>query len=433
TGDPFGLDSSVRKVDGYKDEDIPDDVRQYLAMREGKRGLSKNGVPNYSQFCMSNAEARKKVVDYAADYAESHSNVDYLHVWLGDNINRHCECDACRQRIPSDWYMILMNELDEELTRRKLDTRIVFIVYTDTVWPPLTEAIKNQKRFTCLFAPISRGYTASLPETMPEIELVPFDLNNNVMPDTLEGSFAYFNKLKEMWKGANVAYEYHFWRHQYYNVCGLGLARVINKDVSAYKKYDVNGIIQDGSQRSFFPTGLAFYVYARTMFNDSLSYEELVEEYFSCAFGEDWKAFYDYLEKVESAFDFEYMEGMRSEDPERNNRYAPSHVPSLASVRAITAEGRKLIQKHYNYPYRVQTVSVRLLELHALFCDLLADALVEKAAGNDDKAMELFEVMKTEIGKYECYFQTCYDHGLAFYSLETIFKQKKKSTAPIIY
>ena len=431
TGDPFGLDSSARKGDGVDDTTISDEARQYLAMVGGRRKMF--NYPNVTQVCMSNPVARKMVVDYAADYAASHGNVDYLHVWLGDAINRACECDECRKKTISDWYMILLNELDEELTRRKLDTRLVFIVYTDTVWAPLYEAIKNQKRFTCLFAPISRSYTVSLPETMPKIELTPYKLNENVMPDTLAASFAYFEKWKEMWKGSNIAYEYHFWRHQYYNVCGLGLAKVINDDVRAYKKYDVNGIIQDGSQRSFFPTGLAFYVYARTMYNDTLTYDELVEEYFSCAFGKDWKSFYNYLEKVENAFDFCYMEGQCSEDPERSPRYAPSRVPSLQTVRSIVAEGRELIKAHYNKPYRVQTVSVRLLELHALFCELLSDAMVQKALGEDDKAMELFEVMKAEMGKYECYFQTCYDHGLAFYSLETIFKQKKKPTTPIIY
>ena len=431
TGDPFGLDSSARKGDGINDETISDEARQYLAMVDGRRKMF--NYPNVTQFCMSNPVARKKVVDYAADYAASHSNVDYLHVWLGDAINRTCECEKCVKKTISDWYMILLNELDEELTRRKLDTRIVFIVYTDTVWAPLVEGIKNQKRFTCLFAPISRSYTISLPDTMPKIELTPYQLNKNVMPDTLAASFAYFEKWKEMWKGSNIAYEYHFWRHQYYNVCGLGLAKVINNDVRAYKKYDVNGIIQDGSQRSFFPTGLAFYIYARTMYNDTLTYDELVEEYFSCAFGADWKAFYNYLEKVENAFDFCYMEGQRPVDAERSNHYNPGHVPSLEQVRGIVAEGRKLIQEHYNNPYRIRTVSVRLLELHALFCELLADAMIEKAKGNDDEAMELYTKMKAEMGKFECYFQTCYDHGLAFYSLETIFKQKKKATAPVIY
>ena len=431
TGDPFGLDSSARKGDGVDDTTISDEARQYMAMVDGRRKMF--NYPNVTQFCMSNPVARKMVVDYAADYAQQHNNVDYLHVWLGDAINRHCECDECRKKTPSDWYMILLNELDAELTRRKLDTRIVFIVYTDTIWPPLVEAIKNQARFTCLFAPISRSYTISLPEKMDAIELTPFNLNQNVMPNTLAGSFAYFEEWKKMWKGSNVAYEYHFWRHQYYNVCGLALANIINQDVRAYRKYDVNGIIQDGSQRSFFPTGLAFYVYARTMYDDSQTYEALVEDYFSCAFGEDWKAFYTYLEKLEKTFDYRYMEGECSEDPERSNRYAPSRTAALQTIRSITAEGRKLIESHYNMPYRVQTVSVRLLELHALFCELLADAMIPKSQGEDDKAMELFQIMKAEMGKYESYFQTCYDHGLAFYSLETIFKEKKKTTAPIIY
>ena len=62
-----------------------------------------------------------------------------------------------------------------------------------------------------------------------------------------------------------------------------------------------------------------------------------------------------------------------------------------------------------------------------------AKQLREYAQSLDDKAMELFEAMKAEMGKYECYFQPCYDHGLAFYSLETIFKQKKKPVTPIIY
>lgn len=37
----------------------------------------------------------------------------------------------------SDWYVILLNEIDEALTARKLPTRIVFIEYYDTNWAPL--------------------------------------------------------------------------------------------------------------------------------------------------------------------------------------------------------------------------------------------------------------------------------------------------------
>jgi sugar (pentulose or hexulose) kinase len=63
---------------------------------------------------------------------------------------------------------------------------------------------------------------------------------------------------------------------------------------------------------------------------------------------------------------------------------------------------------------------------------LLADALIPKALGNDEEASRLYEVLKSEIGKQEIYFQTCYDHTLLFYSLERIFKSRTK-TPDIIY
>jgi hypothetical protein len=253
------------------------------------------------------------------------------------------------------------------------------------------------------------------------------------MPDSLEKNFAYFVKWKEMWKGANVAYEYHFWRHQYYDVCGISLADIVNQDVKAYKKKDVNGIIEDGSQRSFFPTGLVFYTYARTLFDNALTMEAITEEYFSCAFGEDWQQFHSYLKELGEAFNYYYLEGKYSADTERSPYYNPAHAESLAGVKAITQKGRELIKDHYNMPYRTQTVSVRLLEMHAKYADLLADALISKCQGDDEEANRLFAVMKAEVGKEEVYFQTCYDHGLAFYSLESIFNRKTKTAEEMIY
>ena len=88
----------------------------------------------------------------------------------------------------------------------------------------------------------------------------------------------------------------------------------------------------------------------------------------------------------------------------------------------ITNEGRELIKEYYNSDYRVRTVSVRLLELHALYADLFADALIEKAQGHDDAADALVEKMKTEVGKYELAFERWFDHGLLCYTLGRIFK-----------
>jgi hypothetical protein len=253
------------------------------------------------------------------------------------------------------------------------------------------------------------------------------------MPKSPEETFAYFEDWKKVWPGKNVAYEYHFWRQHYYDVSNIRLAEVINEDVRGYKRVGIDGIIEDGSQRSFFPTGYAFYTYARTLYDSTLTAEQLAEEYFSAAFGADWKAFYDYLKELGECFDFAYLEGRNSADFDKCKYYNPALAEQFAKVKAITAKGRELIRAHYNYPLRTQTVAVRLLEFHADYCDLLADALAVKCQGKDDEADALFRHMRVECGKKEAYFQPCYDHYLAFYSLSTVFNARTKSEEPVIY
>ena len=258
---------------------------------------------------MSNTVARKKVVSHIVDYAEKHDNVDYLHVWLADARNNHCECDECCKRTPSDWYILMMNELDKALCDAELSTRIVFIVYTDTTFAPLTEYIKNQPRFTLLIAPITRSFTQSLPLEISEDLTVPeYKRNDIILPSKVEEYFVHLNNWKKMWKGSCIAYEYHFWRHQYYDLSGINIARVVNEDVKAYAKHNIQGIIEDGSQRSFFPNGFAFYCYARTLFDISSSYDDLLEDYFRIAYGERWREFYNYLEKISETIDFKLVE-----------------------------------------------------------------------------------------------------------------------------
>jgi len=153
TVDAFGINSAWTLRDGDNDAKVTPEQRQYLALINGERHLV-NNRPNFTQFCMSDPVARRMVVDYTANYAETHTNVDYLHFWLGDAMNKHCECDTCRKKTPSDWYMILLNELDAELTARQLPTKVVFIAYTDTIWAPETERLQNPDRFSLLFAPM---------------------------------------------------------------------------------------------------------------------------------------------------------------------------------------------------------------------------------------------------------------------------------------
>jgi hypothetical protein len=426
TAQSFGIDTSLRsqndeKIAAENDKKVTDEQRQYLALVGGKRGLF-SGTPNWTQFCMSNRKARKKVAEFVAEYAENHSNSDYLHVWLADFINNHCECEECVKKTPSDWYVILLNEIDEALTEKGLNTRIVYIAYTETMWAPETQRLRNPGRFALLFAPISRKYSVPLSISDEKINVVPYVRNKTVFSDDFREMFYHFKNWTKDWNGANLAYEYHFWQHQIYDVGGISLAKVINEDIKFYKSHNINGVIEDGSQRSFFPTGLSFYTYARTLFDTSLSAEEIAEEYFSCAFGEDWRDFYNYLEKLGNAFSHSYLSGEENDGGVRSKWYAPEHAASLKNIHNILREGERLIKEHYNSEYRIRTVSVRLLEFHMIYSGLLADCFIEKALGNDEKAEALMEKAMPEIGRWELAFERWYDHELYFRFLTLIFK-----------
>ena len=435
TCQPFGIDTAMEaatpEAAALNDSKVTDEQRQYLPLVNGERKLW-NGSPNHTQFCMSNKNARRKVAKFVSEYAENHSNSDYLHVWLADSVNNHCECEECQKKIPSDWYVILLNEIDEELTKKNLATRIVYIAYTETMWAPETETLKNPKRFALLFAPISREYSHALSVSDENIELRQYVRNKNKLPNNFNELFKHFKTWTTDWTGANLAYEYHFWRHYAYDVSGTSLAKVINDDIKFYKANKINGVIEDGSQRSFFPTGLCFYTYARTLYDVSLSADEIAEEYFSCAFGEDWKKFYDYLDKLGKAFDHNYISGdyYRAKHrgaprmPRGSSLYAPEKVAALQTVHKITEEGRALIKEHYNSDYRVRTVAVRLLEFHALYADMFADALIAKAEGRDDDADALVEKMKAEVGKYELTFERWYDQVLHFFAIEFVIRAR---------
>lgn len=73
----------------------------------------------------------------------------------------------------------MLNELDVELTARNLNTRIVFIAYGDTTWAPENEIIRNPKRFTCLFAPISRDFSKPIAKSKAPINPEPYIKNKN--------------------------------------------------------------------------------------------------------------------------------------------------------------------------------------------------------------------------------------------------------------
>ena len=408
TTDPFGIDSAIgwSKVNG---NDFTEDTMKYFALLNGERKFFKD-QPLNTQLCLSNRAARKKVSEYVADYASRHGNIDLLHIWLADSYNNHCECEECKKVRPSDLYVMLMNEVDEELTKRKLDTRIVFIVYVDTFWAPEKEKIKNPARFSLMMAPITRDFSQSFDETLPKYVTPPYVRNKLTMPDTLEKSVAHFKEWKKAYSGEKFVFEYHFWKPQCYDVSGRALARFIYNDIVSYRKLGFDGIIQCGSQRSFFPNGYAFYTHARALFDASLSLSEIEEDYYSHAYGEEWRKFAKVLESLAEALPYRFVSPKHAMARPETYGTADSKE-NIARARRVREDIAALVKEHYNSDVRVHTVSVRLLEMHLTYLEGFINIIEKKACYDDEGALLAFREFNRNIGVYEKQFENCFDLG----------------------
>ena len=99
-------------------------------------------------------------------------------------------------------------------------------------------------------------------------------------PSRAEANAAFLLDWQKNWDGPCFCYEYHFWKHQLFDTAGLELAKRIYEDIEVYRENDINGLIACGSLRSFFPNGFAYYVFARKQYDASLTYEEILEDYY---------------------------------------------------------------------------------------------------------------------------------------------------------
>ena len=423
TAEPYGLSSADGWVEGNLE--ITGKQKSYLAQIDGKRELFQ-GVALNTNLCMSNPEVRSIMAKAVVEYSKKHANVDYLHVWLADGLRNHCECEECKKARPSDFYLMIMNEIDERLNEAGLSTRIVFIAYFDTMFPPEYVEIKNPKRFSLLYAPITRSYCSSFGEDTILPETKQYVRNAWKSPKTAEENMAYLKEWKKQWDGPTFSYEYHFWTHQYRDPSGLYIARRIYEDIRGLTYIGLDGYVEDGTQRTFFPNGFAAYVYAETLVNRDIPFEDIVEDYYSHVYGEDWKQVLEYMKNIQEAFEFRFMEGEGSNDVEISKYYDPSKEQGLRNVEKYTKQCRELVQAHLSMPTRPQTVSWRLLEKHAEFCEGLAEFMVEKCQGHEELAEELAEAFFDRFGKYEVEIERYYDHFMAKKSLLRIVKTKKK-------
>ena len=287
---------------------IPRESRALMAEIDGVRGLY-GGVAINTNLCYGNEKVRELLSDSVVSYAMRHPETDMLQFWLADGGNNQCECELCRDTRPSDFFVMILNLIDKKLTRAGLGTHVVFLNYSDLLWAPERNVIEHPERFVMLFAPISRSYSQSYKTAGSNAKCADYKRNALSLPKSVAENLAYLRDWKKAFGGDVIAYEYHFMWDCYADPASYCLTKVLSEDIAALEGLGIRGIIEDQSQRCFFPTGFAQFLYCGLCRNPSLSRDDAADEYFEAAFGGDGGVMREFYEKVSERFDPVYLRG----------------------------------------------------------------------------------------------------------------------------
>ena len=426
----MGVNAKDKTLYAKGEKQIPEEVVPRLAMINGKRELFRNakGQPSlfFTNLCYSQKEVRDRFIQRVVARIEERPQVFLSGASLADGSHNHCECPECSKKRPSDWLVMMLNGVDEELTKKGINNMVNISFYVDAVFAPSVEKIKNPSRFMLTFCPISRNYAEGIDSLDNLPEPIQYVRNTYEVPKTMPQLYALLKEWKKAFDGPITVFEYHFWRHQYRDPGLAAMSRRVYEDVLSYWPTGMAGCMQDGSNKSFFPHGFHGHIYAEALVNRDCDYEAELQDYFIHFYGKDWKIVRSYLDNITNAFDYRYMCGLKSIDPSKGDFYNPAMAESLSQVKELCAGMRSVIAEHKQLPTRPQSIAWRILLRHTEFCERLAQIMIEKCKNHTQYALELFEDFKNDFGKYDFELERWLDYSVCMQSLYVMIKQKPK-------
>jgi len=405
--EPYGIHYKTIN-DKYE---LNDEARQDIAIVNGKKELFL-GSPNFTHLCYSDKNVRNKLVNWLVEYMRKKPHIDFLHIWLADSYNNQCECDNCINQRVSDLYVKLLNEIDDEFTRLGINSKIVFILYVDTLWPPLYEKIKNPDRFYMMAAIGGRDYSK------------PYDLNpyEGVVPQyvknkySVENTFSLRMKFVDGWRkafnGSLFFCEYHMYIHQYNDPGFMKFSKLWYEDIIAMKSLGVSGMMNIQTQRSFFPNGLPISLYAAVSFDTGVDFNNFTDEYFRLTYGNEYNIAKDYLSQISGLMNPELLQVKKSiadqdVDSVKKVSFIKPWVDNLEAqekfrkVVLICDKFEKIIKEKCNHPCTTVTKSWKLLWYHTDWCKRYANILLEHSMGNNDMANKLLCELTDRFSHFE--------------------------------
>jgi len=416
TCEPFGIGGGDWLATGTRP---PRDVRKYLALVDGRRSFHK-GVPINTQLCYSNPRVRTIMARAVADYAETHPDEEVVHFWLADGSNNFCECSRCRDTRPSEFYVMILNDIDELLVERGLSTRVVFLAYVDLLWAPQEQRIKNPDRFILMFAPITRDYSMSFADDRSGTTKVgPYVCNRLEFPTSPRANLKLLRGWVEHFKGDCVDFDYHLWSAQARDPGQMSLAKVLFEDVSALGKLGMAGFISCQLTRVCFPTGIYMHVMGKGLWDSQLSFREETERYFADLFGSAGSQVCSYLNRVSSLWNSALVWGEKRDPASRK-----TVLQALSKLQALVKRSLPLMERSAGGSDPIVAEAWRLLVEHAWYLRKLAELWGSAVLGDTAEAVGLYQEFEGELRRRLPRFHHVFDTWAATRNIRSLIRKK---------
>lgn len=372
-----------------------------MAMINGKRELF-GGAPANTNLCYHNTDAIDAFAACVTSYAQKNPQTNYLHVWLADAFNNLCECPECSKTTLSDQYVELLNEIDRRLTSAGLDTHIVFLLYQELLWPPVTSRINNPDRFVLMFAPISRTFEKSYEIENTNTEFPVFHRNHITLPTNLAENMAFLKGWQKIFSGDSFVYDYPLGRAHYGDLGYVHIARILHADIQKLDQMGLNGYISCQELRAAFPNALPNYVMGHTLFQKNCSIEQLIEDYFQACYGKDAQLVLTYLSKLSEFSSCDYVNG-------KGERLSYDMAKRMEGALYRSEDFEQVTKRHQNADGTFESIYWDLLEYHRKYVLLFASTLMFLAMGDQRSAEREWKAMREYICQNEEKYQPYLD------------------------
>jgi len=278
--------------------------------------------------------------------------------------------------------------VDGALTAAGVKTRVVFLIYVDLLWAPERERLNNPDRFTLMYAPITRTFSSSFASPLGDAvtEPLPAYVRNRLeMPRSVGGNIARLRDWQAQFSGDGFDFDYHLmWAHNT-DLSGWHIAKVLFEDMKSLETFGLNGMVSCQVQRAFFPSGLAMGLMAAALWDKDLTFEEAARAHLTSVYGDDAEEMERYFSTLSELMDPPFQRGECEPVSERSaallDKVPGTVMKALPLIRRRAGEALEpSVKKTWEY-----------LEIHAQLFVMTAAAFAEKARGESDRALRLWE------------------------------------------